>query len=213
MELQTILDLLVNEIHSVVMATTSANRPVTRVIDLMMHDGETLYFLTAKGKAFYQELMSQHYIALTGMCGGEGYDIKEASLHKKAISLSGEVENIGQTNLAKIFEKNPYMASIYPTQASREALEVFKIVRARGEYFDLSTQPITRFSFAIGDQKLHFQGYLINAHCVGCGECVKVCPSTCIETNTIPYTIDTKHCLHCGNCLKACQFGAVEKKI
>lgn len=47
------LDMLVNDIHSVVIATTDdENRPVTRVIDIMLEDGRTFYFLTAKGKAF-----------------------------------------------------------------------------------------------------------------------------------------------------------------
>lgn len=84
------LSILRNEIHSVVMATTDKDgHPVTRVIDIMLADDTTLYFLTAKGKAFHDQLMKDRYIALTGMSGGEGMDVKEASLHKKAISVRG----------------------------------------------------------------------------------------------------------------------------
>ena len=79
MTLTEILDLLTKKIHSVVIATTNEGKPVTRVIDVMMHDEQTFYFLTAKGKAFYEELMDQKYIALTGMCSVEDYNKKEAA--------------------------------------------------------------------------------------------------------------------------------------
>ena len=40
-------------IHSTVVATVDAEgHPVTRVIDMMLHDDNSLYFLTAKGKVF-----------------------------------------------------------------------------------------------------------------------------------------------------------------
>lgn len=40
-------------IHSTVVATVDAEgHPVTRVIDMMLHDDNRLYFLTAKGKVF-----------------------------------------------------------------------------------------------------------------------------------------------------------------
>ena len=44
MTLTEILDLLTKEIHSVVIATTHKGKPVTRVIDVMMHDEQTFYF-------------------------------------------------------------------------------------------------------------------------------------------------------------------------
>ncbi len=211
MTLTEILDLLTKEIHSVVIATTHEGKPVTRVIDVMMHDEQTFYFLTAKGKAFYEELMNQQYIALTGMCSGEDYNKKEASLHMKAISVRGEIENVKTEYLDDIFERNPYMADIYPTTESRQALEVFKMTKGSGEVFDLSTKPITRFAFTIGSEKQETSGYAINDHCVGCEECVKVCPTNCIQHETIPFVIDNAHCLHCGNCLAVCHFQAVEK--
>jgi uncharacterized pyridoxamine 5'-phosphate oxidase family protein len=62
------LSILVNEMHSVVCATLDdQNRPATRVIDIMLTDGHTLYFLTAKGKDFYKQLITHPFIALTGM--------------------------------------------------------------------------------------------------------------------------------------------------
>lgn len=54
------LKMLVEDIHSPVMATIgSDSHPKTRVIDLMLWDENGIYFLTAKGKEFYQQLMEQ----------------------------------------------------------------------------------------------------------------------------------------------------------
>ncbi len=49
------IKLLVEDIHSVTMATiNSEGKPITRIIDLMLYDEEGIYFLTARGKSFYQ---------------------------------------------------------------------------------------------------------------------------------------------------------------
>ena len=48
------LKLLVDEIHSTTVATIGSDgHPQTRIIDMMYYDEEGVYFLTAKGKAFY----------------------------------------------------------------------------------------------------------------------------------------------------------------
>ena len=95
--------LLVEDIHSVTMATiNNEGKPITRIIDLMLYDEEGIYFLTARGKSFYKELMDQEYISLTGLKG------------KVSFSLSGKVKNIGSHKLDEIFLKNNYMQSIYP---------------------------------------------------------------------------------------------------
>lgn len=65
------LKMLEAHIHSVVAATADCEgHPVTRVIDIMLSDGWTIYFLAAKGKAFGDQLMNTGFIALTGMCVG-----------------------------------------------------------------------------------------------------------------------------------------------
>ncbi|MGI5990592.1 MAG: 4Fe-4S binding protein [Lachnospiraceae bacterium] len=212
------LSILENEIHSVVCATTDdENRPVTRVIDIMLSDDHTFYFLTAKGKEFCRQLTARRYIALTGMSGGEGMDRAHASMNKKAISIRGIVECIGTQKLQEIFDKNPYMAEIYPTEQSREALVVFRMTSGRGEFFDLSTKPITRESFAIGDAEAAedfgtHEPYFITAACSGCGKCLTVCPQNCILHDAIPFQIDQRHCLHCGNCFTDCPVGAVVRR-
>ena len=60
MQKEDYLKLLVEDIHSATMATIGADgHPQTRVIDMMLYDEQCVYFLTAKGKAFYAQLMEQ----------------------------------------------------------------------------------------------------------------------------------------------------------
>ena len=210
------LQILRNEIHSTVVATVDGEgRPVTRVIDIMLVDDATLYFLTARGKAFYDQLTAQKYIALSGMTGGEEMSAEEASLHKKAISIRGQVESIGREKLDEIFAKNPYMASIYPDPKTRAALEVFRMTAGTGEFFDLSTSPITRAEFTVGTgmdaATAQKSGYIITEDCIGCGVCVDVCPQKCIDTSGRPLVIRQEHCLHCGNSYRECPADAVIK--
>lgn len=200
-----ILHVLQSEIHSTVFVTLDEQGlPQTCVIDLMLADENGLYFLTAKGKSFYERLMARPFVALSGMKGGD-------TLSTVAISLRGAVRNIGKERLAEIFEQNPYMAKIYPTEKSRTALEVFQIFRAEGEYFDLSQLPPFRQSFSFGGETVHASGYRIHAEkCISCTQCREVCPTNCIS-DTTPRVLDASHCLHCGNCFRACPVGAVEK--
>lgn len=60
------LKILVEDFHSTTIATIGADgHPQTRVIDMMLWDEAGVYFLTAKGKAFYDQLMEQLYVALS----------------------------------------------------------------------------------------------------------------------------------------------------
>lgn len=200
-----ILRILQHDIHSTVFATVDDDGlPQTCVIDLMLSDEAGLYFLTARGKTFYDRLMRRQYAALTGMKG-------EDTLSTVAISLRGKLRNIGTERLEEIFEKNPYMAKIYPTQTSRQALEVFQIYQGEGEYFDLSQRPAYRQVFSFGGAEIHETGYRIRPDkCVGCRRCLEVCPVGCIS-HAVPRVLDRARCLHCGNCFRACPAGAVER--
>ena len=111
MKTKDYLKILKEEIHSVVIATVDEKgHPAARVIDIMLTDEDSLYFITAKGKAFYTQLQENPYIALSGMCGGEG------SMNKKAVSIRGKAVCIGSEKLEEVFQENPYMAEIYPQQ-------------------------------------------------------------------------------------------------
>ena len=70
MTIREYFSFIVDEIHSTVIATVDDNDlPVTCAIDIMDFDENGLYFLTAKGKGFYDRLKKQGFIALTGMRG------------------------------------------------------------------------------------------------------------------------------------------------
>lgn len=65
-----ILKILQQDIHSTVVATVDDNGlPQTCVIDMMLCDENGLYFLTAKGKKFYERLMARAFVAVSGMKG------------------------------------------------------------------------------------------------------------------------------------------------
>ena len=197
---------LVNEIHTTVVATVDdEGLPVTAAIDMMDSDENGLYFLTAKGKGFYDRLKKRGFLALTGLKG-------EDTMSSVAVSVRGRVRELGFDRLPDLFAKNPYMNEIYPTAASREALTVFQIYEGSGEWFDLSKKPIERESFTFGGAQKKTDGYFITDACTGCQSCMEVCPQKCIVAENIPLVINQANCLHCGNCLTVCPAGAVERR-
>ena len=195
------LKLLVEDIHSTTVATIGADgRPQTRVIDMMLWDENGVYFLTAKGKAFYAQLTEQGYIALS------------ATKDKISISLRGKIKNIGSEKLDEIFEKNPYMQAIYPGD-TRAALEVFCLYEAEGEYFDISDPShVTRDNIVIGQAQTVQTGYFAGSGCIGCKLCYSVCPQKCIDITKTPVVIDQHRCLHCGRCAEVCPRQIIEKR-
>lgn len=197
------LNFIVNEIHTIVAATIDDDGlPVTCAIDIMDADETGLYFLTAKGKGFYDRLKKHGHIALTGIKGQD-------TMSCIAVSVRGKVKELGDKLLPRLFEKNPYMKEIYPTVKSQKALTVFKIYEGSGEWFDLSKKPIERFSFNFGHMQREREGYFITNACIGCRECETVCPQNCIDFTNIPAIIQKEHCLHCGNCMNICSYNAV----
>lgn len=184
---------LVEEFHSATVATIGADgRPQTRVIDMMLWDDKGVYFLTARGKEFYRQIMEQQFIAVS------------ATKDKAAVSLRGKVKNIGSEKLDEIFERNVYMQKIYPGD-TRTALEVFCMYEAEGEYFDISDPAhVVRDSIVIGEAEVKQKGYFAGQDCIGCKLCYSVCPQKCIDISGKPVVIDQNRCLHCGRCAEIC---------
>ena len=206
MEAKEYLDIIANEIHRTIVATVDdEGLPMTAAIDMMDSDENGLYFLTAKGKGFYDRLKKREFLALTAMKG-------EDTMSSVAVSIRGKVRELGYDKIPELFEKNPYMHQIYPTDESMQALTVFQIYEGTGEWFDLSKKPIERASFTFGGAEKKKEGYYITGACIGCGSCTEVCPQNCIVTDSIPHVIRQEHCLHCGNCASVCPVSAVERR-
>lgn len=206
MDINSVFKFLRDDIHSVVFATINEfGLPETRVIDIMLCDENGLYFITARGKNFYKQLINNKYVSLTGFKGN-------SSIKSIAVSICGNAKEIGTELLAEIFEKNLYMNSIYPTSKSRAALTVFQVYKGIGEYFDLSKSTIERYSFSFGDAELTWHGYYINEKCIHCFHCLSVCPQSCIDINEKSAYIRQENCLHCGNCMDVCPANAIERR-
>lgn len=198
MKTKEYLRYLQKEIHSTAFATIGADgHPQVRIIDIMLADENSIYFITAKGKEFYTQLVEQGFVAVSG------------TKDKVAISLRGKIRSADQSLLDEVFRQNPYMCDIYP-EGTRSALEVFQLYEGQGEYFDLNQTPIFRDAFALGDATIQAAGYIIDNTCVGCGVCAFACPQKCIDSGK-PFVIRQENCLHCGTCAKVCPGGAARK--
>ena len=120
------LRFLVDRIHTTVLASIGSDGyPHTCAVDMMHFDAEGAYFLTARGKDLYRRLSHNPRVSLTGVRG-------EDTMSSVAVSLVGDVEEVGPSYLEVLLEANPYMYDIYPTNESRSALTVFRIRRAEG---------------------------------------------------------------------------------
>lgn len=206
MKAEKYLKYLQSEIHSTVFATMDEKGdPATCVIDMMLEDGDSLYFLTAKGKAFYARLKAHSTVSITGFKG-------EDTMSSRSVTVRGKVREVGVDLLPAIFEKNPYMADIYPDEKSRGALTVFQVYQGEGEFFDLSAKPIFRERFSFGGTEETESGYLVTDKCIGCKLCYSVCPQKCIDISQKPVVISQANCLHCGRCAEICPKQAIEKR-
>lgn len=206
MKVKDYLHFIVNEIHTTVVATVDDNGlPVTCAIDMMDCDENSLYFLTAKGKSFYDRLIKRGYLSLTGMKG-------EDTMSCIAISVHGKVRELGAKKVRELFDKNPYMYEIYPDESFFSVISVFQIYKGSGEWFDLSKKPIERINFSFGGAQWAVERYFVSDQCISCKLCYSKCPQKCIDINSKPVVINQNNCLHCGNCFDICPMGAIVKE-
>lgn len=193
------------EVRDVAFATTDeAGLPAVRIIDVMMVEGGRLYFVAARGKAFYADVMRTRFVAIVG----QSPDFRTCRLRGAVEHPDDEAEQ--HRLVDRIFELNPSMQELYPGD-SRYVLEAFYLQDAQGEYFDLSGTPIVRVPFALGSAREAVAGFVITDRCVGCGTCAEACPEQCIATGS-PYEIAQVHCLRCGRCAEVCPHDAIERR-
>lgn len=164
----------------------------------MLVDDEGLYFVTARGKAFYRQLTDSPIVAISAL-----------TKDWMAIQMVGDVTRVEDRSLAgRVFDANPMMNDIYPGE-TRDILAGFHLYRGRGKFFDLSSSTPCRQRFAVGGAAAKRNGYLINESCISCGTCTEACPEGVIAEGK-PCVIDAGNCLECGRCAEVCPVGAIE---
>ena len=176
--------------------------PQVRNISAIHVEGTDIYFLTARGKYFASQLKRDGRVQILGY-----------TKYKETIRLSGkavEVPESEQTHWRDVlYQEQPYLENVYPGE-TKNIDTMFVIKDYTIEYFCLSTRPITREYFAVGNARIKPKGYHITDTCIGCGTCQGCCPQGCI-TEGSPYAIDENHCLQCGNCAENCPVQAIER--
>ncbi len=172
--------------------------PHSRIINVMIAAPEGMYIVTSKGKPFYEQLVQTGEIALSAMCPD-----------CQSLKFTGKVRIAEKKWVDRVFEENPGMNEVYPGD-TRYILDAFLIYEGRGEWFDLLHYPISRETFAYGEEADQ-PGFEIGEACVGCGSCLTVCPQKCITEGT-PYSIEPAHCLECGACREICPAGAIHRR-
>lgn len=193
------LQILHKDIFSVVIATIAPDgKPQTRIIDIMLVDDDSVYFIAVKDKDFYRQVLEQNFVSITG-----------TTSNKKAITIRGPVRKAYRQLLENIFEENPYLYDLYPGDTVSD-LEIFQIYKGNGEYLDLSQEPIFRDTFTLGKIQTTINIFNITSNCIRCNDCKNNCPKACIESGT-QFVIIQENCIHCGKCLDVCPVNAVEK--
>ncbi|MDO5851686.1 MAG: 4Fe-4S binding protein [Methanobacteriaceae archaeon] len=190
------------EIIDASFATIDENgNPQVRIIDIMLIKNRKIYFLTARGKDFYNEILTNPNVAVATL-----------TKNNQMIRINGSVKKAMPHDkwINKIFEENPIMNNVYPGD-TREILDPFYIDEAEIEFFDLSQKPIYRKTFLLNKEKETKKGYLITEDCIKCGICQENCPQKSIKELEIQYKIQSENCLHCGLCYEKCPKKAIIK--
>jgi len=178
METRDYLSYIVNEIHTVIVATVDKDGlPVTVAIDMMDSDDNSLYFLTAKGKNFYDRLKDKNFLAFTAMKG-------EDTMSRVTVSIRGKVKELGYENIPKLFEKNKYMyESKKPIE--RENFVFGNASQETNGYFITDSCIGCNKCIEVCPQNciiIDSIPYVIEQnHCLHCGNCFRVCPVGAVE--------------------------------
>ena len=186
-------------------ATADENgAPQVRNISAIHYEGTDIYFLTARGKSFARQLYADGRVQIAGY-----------TRFKETIRLSGRAVEVPQAEQMKwrdvIYQEQPYLENVYPGE-SKNIDTIFVIKDYTIEYFCLSTRPITREYFSVGNAELKPKGYLITDKCIGCGKCIRICSQGAIDKGSPkPFVIRQNNCLQCGNCFENCPVQAIRR--
>ncbi len=176
--------------------------PQVRCISAIHYEPDAIYFYTARGKDFCQELLADGHVQVMGY-----------TRFKEMIRLSAVARPVADSEQERwkdiIFGEQPYLGNVYPGD-TRDIGIVFCIRDMEIEYFNLGAHPIFRQNYASGNATIRQKGFRITEDCIGCGTCRTGCPQKAIDEGS-PYHIRQENCLRCGRCQEKCPAGAIQR--
>lgn len=94
---------------------------------------------------------------------------------------------------------------------SLEAVRVkdFRLPPAAGEMMGRFPPRVTRWA----TRHLQAQPVVVQARCVGCGACVRACPTGAAQFRGKKAWIDKRKCIRCMCCHEACRYNAIELQV
>ena len=124
--------------------------PQIRNISAIHYEKDRLYFFTARGKNFCQELMEDGRVQVLGY-----------TKYKEMIRLSGRAYPVEEKEQKKwqdvIFKEQPYLANVYPGDTKDIGI-IFCIDSGDVEYFNLGVNPIFREIYPLGNATIKPKG-------------------------------------------------------
>ena len=159
------------EVIDATLSTVDKNgNPQSRIIDIMYIEDDRIYFLTARGKHVYEEILNHPQVSY--LCLN----------NNKTIRISGKAHKLDDQKywIDLMFDENKFLNNVYPG-AARYILEPFCIEVGEMEFFDLTQNPIYRKSFTLGNGRITPKGFEITDVCVGCATCFGACPQHAIN--------------------------------
>lgn len=190
------------EVKQVVFSTVDKHgNPASRIIDLMFHDEEALYFITCNVKPFYFQLKNNNHVSLTAMTK----DFVQ-------IRIQGTCSMIGKDVYDEIIRENPSLAELGIGSNGNDNLDFLRIDKGRGELFDLNGDRVKmqRKRFAFGGAEVNHAGCVITDSCINCGACLSACPFGAISEGQEQHHIHPTLCDECGICYHVCPVNAIE---
>lgn len=141
-----------------------------RCISAIHYEQASLFFFTARGKSFCDELLSDGRVQILAY-----------TRFKEMIRLSGKaVPAVDQKEkISTIFTEQPYLAKVYPGETRNIGI-IFELKDFTIEYFNLGLKPIFREVYSVGRAETEKKGYRITEACIGCGTCLNHCPQSAL---------------------------------
>lgn len=85
----------------------------------------------------------------------------------------------------------------------------FRLPPAAGEMMGRVPPSVTRWA----TRHLQAQPVVVTARCVGCGACVRACPTGAAQFRGKKAWIDRRRCIRCMCCHEACRYDAIELRL